>query len=122
MVQQGQGFVRLPPGQKIFTQGELANSIFFISSGRVKLSLSINGESKTIVVLDQGEFFGEHCLGYSPYRQITATTLEATTLIQIDKDDMAQALKVQPTLREAFIRNLIDRKFALEKLRLPLDP
>lgn len=107
-------FLQYSPGESIFTQGEVADSIFCISSGRVRINITHLGKSKIIAYLYQGDFFGEHCLSHYSCRPYTATTLDKTTLIEIDKRDMLHALKEQPKLREIFIRNLIDHYVILE--------
>jgi CRP-like cAMP-binding protein len=108
-------FLQLLPGEAVFTQGEVANSVFCISSGRVKIDITHRGRRRTIAYLHSGEFFGEHCLSEYPYRPNTAITLGKTTLMEFDKHDLLHALEGQPKLREMFIRNLIDHKVALEK-------
>ena len=108
-------FLQFLPGETVFTQGELANSVFCISSGRVKIDIAHLGKRRTIAYLHSGDFFGEHCLSQYACRPNTATTLDSTTLIEIDKHDLLHALEAQPKLREMFIRNLIDHKVSLEK-------
>ena len=106
--------LRKLPGQIIFTQGEPADSVFYIRSGGVEINITHYGIKRTIAYLHPGEFFGEHCLSSNPYRPNTATALKRTTLIQIEKCKMGRALLARPILREMFIRNLIDHKMALE--------
>ena len=108
-------FLQFLPGETVFSQGELASSVFCISSGSVKIDITHIGKRRTVAYLHPGEFFGEHCLSQYPCRPNTATTLDTTILIEIDKHDMLHALEAQPKLREMFIRNLIDHKVALEK-------
>lgn len=108
-------FLQLLPGEAVFTQGELANSVFFIISGRVKIDITFMGRRRIIAFLYSGEFLGEHCLSQYPCRPNTATALDTTTLVEIDKHNLLQELKANPKLREMLIRNLIDHKVAMEK-------
>ena len=108
-------FLQLLPGKTVFTQGELANSAYCISSGSVKIDITYMGRRRTIAFLHSGDFFGEHCLSEYPCRPNTAITLDTTTLIEIDKHDLLHELEAQPKLREMFILNLIDHKVALKK-------
>jgi CRP/FNR family transcriptional regulator, cyclic AMP receptor protein len=108
--------LQLSPGENVFVQGDAANSIFYINSGRVHIHIATMGKSRIIAQLQAGEFLGEHCLGLYPHRPNTATASDETILFEIDRHEMLQALEVQPKLREMFIRNLIDHKNTLEKL------
>jgi len=107
-------FLQLQPGETVFTQGELANSVFYISSGSVRIYITQRGESRRITDLHSGDFFGEHCLSHYSCRPNTATTLDKTTLVEIEKHEMVKVLEGKPRWRETFIRNLIDLKIALE--------
>lgn len=109
-------FLQLPPGEIVFTQGGLANSVFYIRSGGVRIRITHRGKWWTIADLHAGEFFGEHCLSDYHCRPNTATTLENTTLVEIDKHEMAHTLEIRSKWRELFIRNLIEHKIALEKI------
>jgi CRP/FNR family transcriptional regulator, cyclic AMP receptor protein len=109
-------FLQLPPGEIVFTQGELANSVFYIRSGGVRIRITQGGKGWTIADLHAGEFFGEHCLSDYLCRPNTATTLEKTTLVEIDKHEMVHTLEMRSKWRELFIRNLIEHKSALERI------
>ena len=100
----------------MFTQGELANSVFYIRSGGVRIKITERGKWWTITDLHAGEFFGEHCLSDYCCRPNTATTLEKTTLVEIDKHEMVHTLEIGPKWRELFIRDLIEHKIALERI------
>jgi CRP/FNR family cyclic AMP-dependent transcriptional regulator len=112
----GKKYLQLPRGENIFVQDEVANSIYFIDSGRVLITIADNWKTRTIAQLSSGDFFGEHCLAFYPYRPNTATTLENTVLIEYDKDDIQNALGTEQELCESMIRNLIAHNIRLERL------
>ena len=109
-------FLQLPPDEIIFTKGELASSVFYIRSGGVRIRITHRGKWWTIADLHAGEFFGEHCLSDYHCRPNTATTLEKTTLVEIDKHEIVHILETRSKWRELFIRNLIVHKIALERI------
>ena len=70
----------------IFSQGDRADAVFYIQTGRVKLTiLSPQGKEATIAILGTGNFFGEGCLAGQPLRIATATAVTDCTLLKVDK-------------------------------------
>jgi len=110
--------VRLPAGFNVFTEGDLADSVFFIKAGRVDLSVYLAPQEITISIaqLSAGRFLGEHCVGPYPLRQNRATTLEASVLVRVEKDDMVKALRKWPQLRKALLAHLLTYYVTLEKI------
>src|SRR3990172_759427 len=59
--------------QVVFSQGDAADAVFYIQSGKVKLTVvSTRGKEAVIGVLERGSFFGEGCLAAQPLRISTA--------------------------------------------------
>ena len=80
---EGKHVLSLPKGQKIFTQGDQADAIFFIQSGNVKISVvSSSGKEAVLVILGAHGFFGEGALVGQSLRMSTATTLERSTVFR----------------------------------------
>jgi len=112
----GKTAVKVRKGQKVFSQGELSDSIFFIESGRVKISvISSSGREAVVAILGPPSFFGEGCMVAQPVRLGTATALEQSTLFRVEKRAMLRALSEQPTLSEKFIASLLTRNLDLEE-------
>src|ERR1051325_1170321 len=64
-------------GQKIFSQGDQADSIYFIQAGRIKISVvSIAGKEAVLAMPGPHEFFGEGSLVRQSLRVSSAETLE----------------------------------------------
>ena len=94
----------------IFRQGQPADSLFYIRSGKVKLTvISQEGKEAIVAILDAGEFFGEGCLAGQPSRMATAVTVTVCTLDKIEKSLMVRMLHEQHDVSELFITHLLSR-------------
>ncbi len=112
----GKKILTLRKGIKLFAQGAEANALYFIQSGRVNLTIaSIEGKEAVQAILGPRDFFGEGCLVGQSLRISTATTTESSTVFEIQKRAMLQALHDQPELSEKFIASLLVRNIDMEK-------
>jgi len=115
-ISEGKDVLSLPKGKKIFAQGDRADAIFFIESGKVKISVvSAAGKEAILVMLGPHNFFGEGSLVGQSLRISTATTLEPSTVFRVKKVAMIRALHGQPALSEKFIAALLVRNIDLEE-------
>ena len=95
---EGKAILKFRKGMKVFSQGAAADSIYFIQSGRVKVTIAtVKGKEAVLAMLGPREFFGEGCLVGQPVRISTATTTESSTVFEIQKRAMLQALYAQPS-------------------------
>jgi CRP-like cAMP-binding protein len=102
--------------QTIFSQGELADSVFYIQKGRVKLTvLSEQGKEAVVGILEQGQFFGEGCLNGHPLRIATTTALEPCVITSITKAAMLATLHAEPAFSELFMTYLLTRNSRVEE-------
>ena len=100
----------------IFSQGEPANSVFYIQQGAVELSVvSRGGKAAVIARLGTGDFFGESALTGHPVRLKTATALAATTLLVVPKQQMTRLLHEQRALSDRFIGHMLVRNIRIEE-------
>src|SRR6476660_5246166 len=91
-------------GKKIFSQGDRADTIYFVQTGRVKVSVvSSTGKEAVLAMLGPHDFFGEGSLVGQSLRMSSATTLEPVTVFQVEKRAMLRALHDQPELSEKFM-------------------
>ena len=112
----GKSTVKPAKGTLIFSQGEKSDAVYFIESGKVKISVvSPRGREAVLVILGTRDFFGEGCLVGQPLRISTAIALEPTTLFRVERDAMLRALASQRTLSEKFIASLLVRNINLEE-------
>src|SRR5690349_11912570 len=92
--------LRFRKGGKLFSQGEKANAIYFIQTGKVQVTvISAQGKRAALDTLGPRDFLGEGCLVHS-VRTSTATCMEPSTVFRVGKRAMLQALHVQPRLSE----------------------
>jgi CRP-like cAMP-binding protein len=113
---EGKAILKFRKGMKVFSQGAEADSIYFIQSGRVKVTIAtVKGKEAVLAMLGPREFFGEGCLVGQPVRISTATTTESSTVFEIQKRAMLQALYAQPKLSEKFVASLLVRNIDLEE-------
>lgn len=100
----------LHPGKLdvLFSQGDVANAVFYIQKGRVKLTaVSPQGKEAVIGILDQGAFFGEGCLAGQLVCVVTATALKESMIARIDKAAMMRMLRDEPTVAALFLAYLL---------------
>lgn len=100
----------------IFAQGDAADAVFYIQEGRVKLTvLSSKGKEAVVAILDRGNFFGEASLAGRNLRLETATAMEASTIVRIDKSTMLRMLRREPTFSELFVTYLLSRNIRIQE-------
>jgi len=103
-------------GETIFSQGDLGETLMYIRSGRVKLSVaSKTGKQAILSILGPGELLGEVCLRSHNIRTRTATAIAPTALQVIERNEMIPALHADPVLSYAFLSYLLTRNIRLEE-------
>ena len=106
---------RSPTGQIIFAQGDAADAVYFIKSGRVQLNVvSDQGKEGVIALLGKGDFFGEGCLAGQSIRLASAVATAASSLTRIEKAEMARALHDEPPFSDVFTAFLVSRTIQVE--------
>ena len=114
-VDTGRTLVAYPAPHPIFTQGEVADAVFYLQDGQVKLTVvSAQGKEAVIALLEAHSFFGEGCLAGQPRRMATATALTDCTLMRIAKPAMLQVLQAEPAFAELFMAYLLARNSRIE--------
>jgi len=98
----------------VFVQGEDADSVFYLQEGRVRVSMTEQGEEITLAILEAGQFFGDGCLGGQIHRIVTTKALTDCRITKIDKTTMIEALDKQPWFSKVFLDNLLARNHAIE--------
>ncbi len=102
--------------QSDISQGDAADAVFFVQTGKVKLSVvSQQGKEAILALLEPGAFFGESCLVGQMVRTATATAQEATTIARIDKAAMIRVLHEEPTFSELFMSYLLSHNMRIEE-------
>ena len=100
----------------VFSQGDPADSVFYILKGKVKLTVvSKEGKEAIVALLDTGSFFGEGCLAGQPRRMASATAVSDCLLLSVGKKAIMRLLQEQPEFSELFVRFLLARNIRYEE-------
>ena len=98
----------LPKRKVLFSQGDATDAVFYIESGKVKVTVvSEHGKEAVIAILERGAFVGESCLVGQTIRTATATTLEDSCIRRIEKAVMLRLLQEHPKFAESFMSYLL---------------
>jgi CRP/FNR family cyclic AMP-dependent transcriptional regulator len=101
--------------QKIFSQGDIADTVFFIRQGKVKLTvLSEHGKEAIVGIFEPGQFFGEGCLDKGEVRTATSHAIEASVVTSIAKSAMLATLAAEPKFSAFFMAYLLSRNSRIE--------
>ena len=101
--------------ETVFSQGDSANAVFYIESGKVKLTVvSKSGKEAVIAHLSETSFFGEGCLAGQPLRMSTANILLQSTIVRIEKKAMLGLLQREPEFAEQFLVHMLSRNIRME--------
>jgi CRP-like cAMP-binding protein len=93
-----------------FSQGTASNCVFYLLTGRAKLTVvSTSGKEATITLLGAGDFIGEEAIGPPGLRLATASAITACTALRIDREEMVRVLHQEHTFSDFFVRFLIAR-------------
>ncbi len=113
---EGRRVVAIPKKKTVFTQGDQADSVFYIQEGKVRLTVvSKIGKEATLGILSEGEFFGEGGLAGQALRMGSATTMTDCEFLQIDKKAMMLALHKEHTFSDLFVAYLLARNIRYEE-------
>ena len=114
-VNQGRRLSECRTGQIIFSQGDPADSVFYIVRGKIKISAtSEQGREAVVGVLGEGDFFGEGCLISQRLRLATAVSMTDSAVMRIEKAEMIRVLRVEPALAGVFTAHLLSRNSRVE--------
>jgi CRP/FNR family transcriptional regulator, cyclic AMP receptor protein len=102
--------------EAVFTQGDNADAVFYIQSGKVKLTVvSKRGKEAVVAILQRGEFFGEGCLAGQTLRMATANAISKPTIMRVEKAKMVRLIHQEPKFAESFIAYLLSRNIRVEE-------
>jgi CRP/FNR family transcriptional regulator, cyclic AMP receptor protein len=101
--------------QIVFAQGQVADTIFYIQKGSVKIVVvSDQGKEAVVGILEAGQFFGEGCMNGHSLRIATARTTEESLITAIIKSAMVATLHDEPKFSELFMAYLLTRNSRVE--------
>ena len=111
----GKTVERYRKNQKIFSQGDIADTVFFIQKGKVKITvLSEHGKEAVVGIFGEGQFFGEGCLGGRELRSATSHAMEECLITSITRSAMLAILSKEPKFSAFFMAYLLRRNSRIE--------
>jgi len=112
----GRTIAKYRANQVVFSQGDAADSVFFIEEGKVKVTVvSEQGKEAVVAILGTGEFCGEGCLAGQPRRMATATAMTECEIMRLEKAAIVRVLHAEPAFSEMFVAHLLARNIRVEE-------
>jgi CRP-like cAMP-binding protein len=113
---EGRKILSFEKKQTIFIQGDVADSVFYLQTGKIKLTVvSKTGKEATIGILTDDAFFGEGSLAGQALRMGSAAAVTDCTVLRIDKKSMMQALHKEHAFSDMFVAYLLARNIRYEE-------
>jgi CRP-like cAMP-binding protein len=105
-----------PKKQIIFSQGDVADAVFYIKKGKVKVTvLSTQGKEAVVAILGIDQFLGEGCLIGQPKRLATASAMTECLIMRVDKAEICRVLEEEPTFSQMFVAHILTRNARVEE-------
>jgi CRP/FNR family transcriptional regulator, cyclic AMP receptor protein len=102
--------------QIIFAQGDAADSVFYIKTGKIKVTVvSKQGKEAVVAILGADQFLGEGCLIGQPKRLATATAMTDCVTMCVDKTEIVRVLHDEPTFSRMFVSHILARNARVEE-------
>jgi CRP/FNR family cyclic AMP-dependent transcriptional regulator len=112
----GKAILNYLKNQIVFSQGEVADAVFYIQQGKVKLVVvSEHGKEAVVAILGPGHFFGEGCLNGHPLRIATARAVDECVITRLEKATMIVTIHSEPEFSELFMSYLLTRNSRIEE-------
>jgi CRP/FNR family cyclic AMP-dependent transcriptional regulator len=107
----GRRIIQLAPKEPFFSQGDPADSVFYLQKGRAKVAVvSAAGKEATITLLSAGDFVGEEALAtMAGLRLTTATAITACTALRISRGEMIHVMHEEHSFSDLFLKFLLER-------------
>jgi CRP/FNR family transcriptional regulator, cyclic AMP receptor protein len=100
----------------VFSQGDVADAVFYIQQGNIKLTVvSEHGKEAVVAILGPGHFFGEGCLNGHPLRIATARAVDECVITRLEKATMIATVHREPEFSELFMSYLLTRNSRIEE-------
>jgi len=101
--------------QVVFSQGDVADSVFYVQKGKIKLTVvSSQGKEAVVALLGADEFCGEGCLAGQTRRIATAIAMTECEIMRLDKSALLRVLREEPSFSEMFVSHLLARSIRIE--------
>jgi CRP-like cAMP-binding protein len=115
MVGEGRSIGEYGKDEIVFEQGDPADAVFYIQSGKVKVTvLSEQGKEAVVAMLGTNDFFGEGCLAGQAQRIATAATMTDSVVVRLEKAAIVRVIHQEPAFSGMFIAHLLARAIRVE--------
>jgi len=115
-VGEGKAISKYRKDQIVFSQGQVADAVFYIQKGKVKLTvISEQGKEAVVAILGPGDFFGEGCMNGHPLRIATTRAMDDSVITRLEKAAMIATLHNEPDFSELFMSYLLTRNSRIEE-------
>ena len=112
----GRSIKEFRKGQKVFSQGDDADAVFYLQKGKAKVTvLSPQGKEAVVAIHAEGDFFGEGCLTGQPKRLGSVAAMTDAVIMRLDKASIVRLLVDEPTFSERFMAYLLARNARVEE-------
>jgi CRP/FNR family cyclic AMP-dependent transcriptional regulator len=102
--------------QEVFSQGDMADAVFYIQRGKVKVTVvSEHGKEAVVAILGKDEFCGEGCLAGQPKRIASATAMTECEIMRIEKEAIVRTLRDEAVFSQVFLAHLLARAIRAEE-------
>jgi CRP-like cAMP-binding protein len=112
----GRRMIQFAPKEAFFTQGDPADSVFYLQNGRAKVTVvSPAGKEATITLLSAGDFLGEEALATMlGSRLATATAITTCTTLRISREEMIRVMHVEHSFSDLFLKAILERSMRIQ--------
>ena len=112
----GRRIIQLQPKETFFTQGDAADAVFYLQSGRARVTVvSTTGKEATITLLETGDFVGEESIAaVAGLRLSTTTAVTACTALKIMRDEMTRVIRDEHEFSALFLKFLLARSMRMQ--------
>ena len=112
----GRGISDYRKDQIVFRQGDPADAVFYVQSGKVKKTVvSEQGKEAVVALLGSGDFFGEGCLAGEALHLSTVSALTKCVIARVSKAEITRVIHEEPAFAELFISHLLARNSRVEE-------
>jgi CRP-like cAMP-binding protein len=102
--------------QRVFSQGDAADAVFYIRDGKAKVTVvSDQGKEAVVAIHGSGDFFGEGCLTGQPLRLATVVAMSDSVIMRLGKASIVRVLRDEPRFSEMFMSYLLARNARVEE-------
>ena len=115
MVGEGRSIGEYRKDEIVFSQGDPADAVFYIQSGKVKVTVvSEQGKEAVVAMLGTNDFFGEGCLAGQAQRIATVATMMGSVIVRLEKAAIVRVIHQEPAFSGMFIAHLLARAIRVE--------